>query len=106
MCTPLHTILRKLGEFCFYLAKISPFYLILLLSCDWSNVHHDFTDTLYIQEALALLVNAIAAPATTLVLCDNQALVYAIRTGHGHAVPWPLYAALMVSFCKNDLKIK
>src|SRR5258705_6697273 len=46
--TPLHIILRKLGEFSFYLVKISHLYLVLLLPCDRSKVHHDLRDTLYI----------------------------------------------------------
>ncbi|GBM07241.1 hypothetical protein AVEN_25495-1 [Araneus ventricosus] len=37
----------KPGEFSIYLVKMSPIYLVSLLSCDRSKVHHDFTDTLY-----------------------------------------------------------
>ncbi|GBM46882.1 hypothetical protein AVEN_10725-1 [Araneus ventricosus] len=33
----------KPGEFSFYLVKMSPVYLVSLLSCDRSKVHHDFT---------------------------------------------------------------
>ncbi|GBN77968.1 hypothetical protein AVEN_256710-1 [Araneus ventricosus] len=37
----------KPGEVSFYLVKMSPVYLVSLLPCDRSKVHHDFTDTLY-----------------------------------------------------------
>lgn len=37
---------------------------------------------IYKQETLALVIAAIAAPTAALILCDNQALVYATRTGH------------------------
>lgn len=50
VCTPWNIILRKRGQFSFYLVKISHLYLVLLLSCDRSGVHHDFTDTLYIDQ--------------------------------------------------------
>ncbi|GBM72594.1 hypothetical protein AVEN_24050-1 [Araneus ventricosus] len=36
----------KPGEFSFYLVKISPVYLVSLLSYDRSKLHHDFTDAL------------------------------------------------------------
>ncbi|GBM16995.1 hypothetical protein AVEN_67192-1 [Araneus ventricosus] len=42
----------KPGEFSFYLVKMSPIYLVSLLSCDRPKVHHDFTDTLYYKIAV------------------------------------------------------
>lgn len=62
--------------------------------------------SIYLQEALALVIAASAAPAATLLLCDNQALVFATRTGHRHALPWALCAALLYTFALKDLKIK
>ena len=44
----LHWIGMKLGELPFNVEKISLFYLISLISRDWSKVHQHFTDTLYI----------------------------------------------------------
>lgn len=62
--------------------------------------------SIYLQEALALVIEAIAAPAATLLLCDNRALIFVARTGHGHALPWALCAALLYTFALKDLKIK
>lgn len=62
--------------------------------------------SIYVKEDLALVIAIIVAPCAALLLCDNQALVHAVRSAHGHALPWPLHAALLYSFLTKDLKIK
>ena len=61
MCTLQHIILCKLGKFFFYLVKISDFYLVMLLSCNWSKVHQDFADIVHffhVNRILKLVVES------------------------------------------------
>lgn len=50
-------------------------------------VHHARPDICR-RETLALLVVALATPSNTTLRYNNLGLVYAVRKGQGHAIPW------------------
>lgn len=61
---------------------------------------------IFTQETIALVVATLIAPERALLCCDNQAFVYAVRAGHGQAIPWDVSLALFLMLALKKVRNK
>lgn len=61
---------------------------------------------IYQQETLALIAATLIAPERAVMCSDNRALVFAVRTGYGRALPWDVSLALFILSVYKTITIK